>query len=101
MLGAPFALAPGIDLTAYRIVQEALTNTLRHTAAARAEVTLSYEPGFVSIDVTDPGPRRARRDQEAAGGTAAASGRFRPAGTAWPGSPSGSPPAAVACGSGR
>ena len=61
VLGAPFPLAPGIDLTAYRIVQEALTNTLRHTAAARAEVTLSYEPGFVSIDVTDPGPRRAPR----------------------------------------
>ncbi len=61
VLGAPVALAPGIELTAYRIVQEALTNTLRHTAAARAEVTLSYEPGFVSIDVTDPGPRRARR----------------------------------------
>ena len=61
LVGKPFALAPGIELTAYRIVQEALTNTLRHTAAASAEVTLSYEPGFVSIDVTDPGPRRGAR----------------------------------------
>jgi len=62
--GTPFALAPGIELTAYRIVQEALTNTLRHTAAARAQVTLRYEPGFVGIDVTDPGPRRVPRPGE-------------------------------------
>jgi signal transduction histidine kinase len=57
-LGTPFALAPGIELTAYRIVQEALTNTLRHAATASAEVTLSYEPGFLCIDVTDSGPRQ-------------------------------------------
>jgi signal transduction histidine kinase len=51
--GTPCALAPGIDLTAYRIVQEALTNTLRHAQAARAAVTVSYEPGFVTVSVTD------------------------------------------------
>ena len=40
----PF-LAPGIDLTAYRIVQEALTNAVRHFGAGEAAVTVSYEPG--------------------------------------------------------
>jgi len=57
--GAPYPLAPSIDLTAYRIVQEALTNTLKHTAAAGANVTLDYEPGYVTVGVTDRGPRLA------------------------------------------
>jgi signal transduction histidine kinase len=56
--GTPAALAPGVELAAYRIVQEALTNTLRHSAAARASVTVGYEPGFVTLSVTDAGPRR-------------------------------------------
>jgi signal transduction histidine kinase len=56
--GTPYPLAVGVDLTAYRIVQEALTNTLRHTEAATAAVTLSYEPGFITVQVADPGPRR-------------------------------------------
>lgn len=56
--GTPAALAPGVDLAAYRIVQEALTNTLRHSAAERASVTVGYEPGFVTLSVADAGPRR-------------------------------------------
>jgi signal transduction histidine kinase len=59
VVGVPYPLAPSIDLTAYRIIQEALTNTLRHTAATRARVTLSYEPGYLAIGVTDRGPRLA------------------------------------------
>jgi signal transduction histidine kinase len=51
--GTPGPLAPGVDLTAYRIIQEALTNTVRHAHAARAVVTLCYEPGFVTVSVTD------------------------------------------------
>ncbi len=58
IVGVPYPLATSIDLTAYRIVQEALTNTLRHTAATRACVTLRYEPGYLGIGVTDRGPRR-------------------------------------------
>ena len=55
--GTPGPLAPGVDLTAYRIVQEALTNTIRHARAARAAVTLNYEPGYITVSVTDSGQR--------------------------------------------
>jgi signal transduction histidine kinase len=53
--GCAVRLAPGVDLTAYRIVQEALTNTVRHSGADKAAVTLRYEPGYVTVSVTDTG----------------------------------------------
>jgi signal transduction histidine kinase len=56
LTGEPGPLAPGVDLTAYRIVQEALTNALRHAGAARADVALRYEPGYITVSVTDSGP---------------------------------------------
>jgi signal transduction histidine kinase len=56
--GTPGPLAPGVDLTAYRIVQEALTNTIRHARADRVAVTLCYEPGYITVTVADSGPRR-------------------------------------------
>src|SRR4029079_9697341 len=40
--GAPVDLPAGVDLSAYRIVQEALTNTLRHAGATRADLTVPY-----------------------------------------------------------
>jgi signal transduction histidine kinase len=55
VVGTPVPLAPGVDLTAYRIVQEALTNTIRHARAARAAVTVRYEPGYITVSVTDSG----------------------------------------------
>jgi signal transduction histidine kinase len=58
VVGTPYPLAPGVDLTAYRIVQEALTNTVRHARAERAAVTVSYEPGFVTVSIADSGRRR-------------------------------------------
>jgi signal transduction histidine kinase len=58
VVGTPCPLAPGVDLTAYRIVQEALTNTIRHAHADRAAVTLSYEPGYITVRVADSGPQR-------------------------------------------
>jgi signal transduction histidine kinase len=54
--GSPGELAPGVELTAYRIVQEALTNAVRHSAAARAAVAICYQPGHVTVSVTDSGP---------------------------------------------
>jgi signal transduction histidine kinase len=71
VVGTPCPLAPGVDLTAYRIIQEALTNTIRHAHAARAAVTLSYEPGYVTVSVADSGPRR---DAVAVNGSAARPG---------------------------
>jgi signal transduction histidine kinase len=48
-------LPPGLDLSAYRIVQEALTNTLKHAGADRAEVHLTYSSDDVEIVVSDDG----------------------------------------------
>ena len=49
-------LSAPIDLAAYRIVQESLTNALRHAAPATATVRLGYAPTHLDIDVTDTGP---------------------------------------------
>jgi signal transduction histidine kinase len=46
-------LPPGLDLTVYRIVQEALTNVRKHAGAVPTEVRLRYEPGAVELDVTN------------------------------------------------
>jgi signal transduction histidine kinase len=51
--GSPRALAPSVDLTAYRIVQEALTNAGKHGLGA-ADVTVDYRDELVVIDVTNP-----------------------------------------------
>lgn len=57
VVGTPGPLSPGVDLTAYRIVQEALTNTIRHARATQAAVMLRYEPGYITVSVTDSGRR--------------------------------------------
>lgn len=48
-------LESGVDLSAFRIVQEALTNTLKHAGPARAHVTLRYGEHDVEVDVSDNG----------------------------------------------
>jgi signal transduction histidine kinase len=53
--GAPAGLPAGLDLAAYRIVQEALTNTLKHARADAAEVTVRYGPAGLLLEVTDDG----------------------------------------------
>jgi signal transduction histidine kinase len=60
--GTPGQLTPGVELTAYRIVQEALTNAVRHSGAANAAVTVRYEPGYVTVSVTDTGTAAATID---------------------------------------
>jgi len=72
--GTPCELAAGIDLTAYRIIQEALTNTIRHSPAACADVTLSYQPGYITVSVADSGQPAARPTASSAGLAAAATG---------------------------
>jgi signal transduction histidine kinase len=60
--GSPRPLPPALDLSAFRIVQEALTNTLKHAGPARAQVTVRYEDGLVTLEITDTGhgPQGAR-----------------------------------------
>jgi signal transduction histidine kinase len=53
--GKRYDLPPGVDLAAYRIVQEALTNALRHSGADRARVVLRYGPKRLDIEVEDDG----------------------------------------------
>jgi signal transduction histidine kinase len=55
IVGAARPLSPGLELSVYRIVQEALTNALKHAPAARARVLVAYGPEAVTIDVTDDG----------------------------------------------
>lgn len=49
---------PAVDTAGYRIIQESLTNAMRHSAASRAHVSLTYEPDRVEIEVVDGGPSR-------------------------------------------
>jgi signal transduction histidine kinase len=53
--GLPGNLSADLDRAAYRIVQEALTNALRHAGPARAEVRIAYLPDRIEIEVTDTG----------------------------------------------
>jgi signal transduction histidine kinase len=53
--GDPFPLPRGVDLSAYRIVQEGLTNALKHARATKADVTVRYLPGEVQLEVRDDG----------------------------------------------
>ena len=50
-------LAPGLQLTIYRVVQEALTNALRHADATHARVVISTDPDLVQVEVVDNGNR--------------------------------------------
>lgn len=62
--GEPVPLPPGVDLSAYRIVQEALTNTLRHAGRATAHVRVHYGGAVLDLEIVDDGIRApaARRD---------------------------------------
>lgn len=53
--GEPEAPAPGVEIAAYRIVQEALTNTLKHAGPARARVSARYEPDALRLEIADDG----------------------------------------------
>jgi signal transduction histidine kinase len=54
--GAPVQLPAGVDLTAYRLVQEGLTNALKHARAEHAEVLVRYSDGHVELTISDDGP---------------------------------------------
>jgi len=60
--GGPVTLPRSIDLSAYRIVQEGLTNALKHSGARRADVTVGYDPGCLRLEVRDDGPGAVAQD---------------------------------------
>jgi signal transduction histidine kinase len=60
--GERFPLPRAIDLSAYRIVQEGLTNALKHARASNADVTLRYAPDELEIEVRDDGDGGAKSD---------------------------------------
>ncbi len=53
--GHQVPLPPGVDLSAYRIVQEALTNTIKHAGPAKAGVILRYNTSALELEITDTG----------------------------------------------
>ena len=66
--GTPGPLPAAVELTAYRLVQESLTNVLRHSAARSARVTLRRLDGALQVTVTDDGPARPARPGQSGGG---------------------------------
>ncbi len=60
--GEPVELPRGVDLSAYRIVQEGLTNALKHARAANADVTVRYRPDELQIEVRDDGQGNSASD---------------------------------------
>jgi signal transduction histidine kinase len=54
--GTPTALPANVDLAAYRIVQEALTNCAKHAGGSRATVRVTFAVGEVALQVSDDGP---------------------------------------------
>ena len=53
--GEPVPLSPGLDLSAYRILQEGLTNTLKHAHAQHAEVHIRYSKDHLELEIRDDG----------------------------------------------
>jgi signal transduction histidine kinase len=53
--GEPIELSPGVDLSAYRIVQEALTNALKHAGPATARVVVRYRENDLELEIADTG----------------------------------------------
>jgi signal transduction histidine kinase len=48
-------LPPGVDFTAYRIIQEALTNVLKHAGPTQVQIRIAYEPDALALEVADEG----------------------------------------------
>ena len=68
--GEPWTLTPALQLTAYRIVQEALTNVARHAGASHATVCLEHDERHLRVVVRDLGTGRQSADGQGPGGTA-------------------------------
>jgi signal transduction histidine kinase len=65
--GHPARLPAGLDISAYRIVQEGLTNTLKHAGPVPATVTLDYRPDALGIEIRNPGTSQPPRPDDHGG----------------------------------
>ncbi|MFI8911250.1 sensor histidine kinase [Streptomyces sp. NPDC053513] len=65
--GVPVELPAGVDLAAYRVVQEALTNAVKHADGARVSVTVEYGTDRLRVEVSDTGGRRLRTAEPGGG----------------------------------
>jgi signal transduction histidine kinase len=65
--GAPALLSAGMDLAAYRVVQEALTNTVKHAVGARVRIAIDYAPRALRVEVADTGGAPASSSRSGSG----------------------------------
>ncbi len=65
--GTERPLPQGVELAAFRIVQEALTNVIRHSAARRADLVVAYAPDALELTVEDEGPSSSGGGEQAGG----------------------------------
>ena len=65
--GEPRELPQGVDLSAYRIVQEALTNAIKHAGPVRTRVTVRYGEAELELEVSDDGPGPSANGEAASG----------------------------------
>jgi signal transduction histidine kinase len=72
--GERVPLPPGADLAAFRIVQEALTNIVRHSGARTARIRLAYLPGMLDLRVDDDGPALTGKETGAGAGAGTGAG---------------------------
>jgi signal transduction histidine kinase len=66
--GEPQALPRTLEVSAYRVIQEALTNAFKHSGGATASVRLSYKPTVLEVDVSDDGDGQVAQPAEHVGG---------------------------------
>ncbi|MFD7865230.1 histidine kinase [Streptomyces sp. NPDC057682] len=76
--GTVRSLPPGVDLTAYRIVQEALTNVTKHAGTGSARVRLAWNRDRVTITIADDGPSTRTPSTASTGSAASAAGGRAP-----------------------
>jgi signal transduction histidine kinase len=67
LAGNKVALSPGLDLIAYRIIQEALTNAIKHAGPAEASVRLNFEAAVLELEISDSGRGASHVNNDAGG----------------------------------